>query len=127
MGMKHYKFNKEASISIVNAIVVGDGDYIDYCNDRHEHMKISSALSWITGNFIESKIAEISSELNLSYKRAKAGLTWDYLQFIHDGTKKLFLIKNAAYFNKKTFHRLFCRITIKAKGIVEHTFTNFQK
>lgn len=66
-------------------------------------MTISSAFAWTKGNFIESKIAEISPDLNLSYKRSKAGLTWDYLQFIHGETKKLFLIKNAAYFNENCF------------------------
>ena len=114
--MKQYKFNKEDSISIVNAIVEGYGDYIDHRKDRHEHMKISSAFAWTKGNFIESKIAEISSELNLSYKRAKAGLTWDYLQFIHDGTKKLFLIKNAAYFNKNNFSQAILPNNNQSKG-----------
>ena len=41
--------------------------------------------------------------MNLTYQKAKAGLTWEYLQFSHNETKKLFLIKNAAYFNEKTF------------------------
>src|SRR5690625_1382190 len=66
-------------------------------------MTISSAFAWTKGNFIESKIAEVSSDINFSYKKAKAGLTWDYLQFIKDDTKKLFLLKNAAYFNENSF------------------------
>lgn len=54
-------------------------------------------------NFIESKIAEVSDELNLSYKKARAGLAWDYLQFFQGDKKVLFLIKNAAYFNENSF------------------------
>lgn len=66
-------------------------------------MIISSAFAWTKGNFIESKIAESSENLNLSYKRAKAGLTWDYLQFLQGDKKTLFLIRNAAYFNENNF------------------------
>lgn len=101
--MEQYKFNHSDSEMIVNSIVEGYRDYIEHRKDRHEKMIISSAFAWTKGNFIESKIAETSPELNLSYKKSKAGLTWDYLQFIHDETKKLFLLKNAAYFNENCF------------------------
>ncbi|KAB8130303.1 hypothetical protein F9U64_14360 [Gracilibacillus oryzae] len=101
--MDRYKFEPQQSEMIVNAIVEGYRDYIDHRKDRHEKMTISSAFAWTKGNFIENKISEISPALNITYKTAKAGLTWDYLQFIHDDTKKLFLIKNAAYFNENNF------------------------
>lgn len=101
--MEEYKFNPQDGKAIVNAIVEGYQEYIDHRKDRHNKMTISSAFAWTKGNFIESKIAEISSELKLSHRKAKAGLTWDYLQFTHGDTKKLFLIKNAAYFNEKCF------------------------
>ncbi|WP_096271250.1 spr1630 family ClpXP-sensitive toxin [Paucisalibacillus globulus] len=101
--MDQYKFHSYDSSTIVNAIVEGYRDYIEHRKERHCKMKISSAFAWTKGNFIESKIAEISENLNLSYKKAKAGLTWDYLQFIHGESKKLFLIKNAAYFNENSF------------------------
>ncbi|UJL46330.1 hypothetical protein KFZ58_18610 [Virgibacillus sp. NKC19-16] len=101
--MEQYNFDANHSKEIVNAIVEGYRNYVEHRRDRHEKMKISSAFAWTKGNFIESQIAEVSSDLNLSYKKAKAGLTWDYLQFIHGDTKKLFLIKNAAYFNENNF------------------------
>ncbi|GAA0435790.1 hypothetical protein GCM10008983_10550 [Lentibacillus halophilus] len=101
--MRQYEFNTNESEIIVNAIVEGYRDYIEHRKDRRQKMKISSAFAWTKGNFIENKIAEISSNINLSYKMSKAGLTWDYLQFIHNDTKKLFLIKNAAYFNQNNF------------------------
>ncbi|MBY7145081.1 hypothetical protein KFZ56_18855 [Virgibacillus sp. NKC19-3] len=101
--MEQYKFDAEHSKEIVNAIVEGYRNYVEHRKDRHEKMKISSAFAWTKGNFIESQIADISSDLHLLYKKAKAGLTWDYLQFIHDDTKKIFLIKNATYFNENNF------------------------
>ncbi|WP_217587550.1 hypothetical protein [Lentibacillus saliphilus] len=101
--MEQFRFNPSESEIIVNAIVEGYRDYIDHRKDRHQTMRISSAFAWTKGNFIENKIAEVSGDLNLSFKMAKAGLTWDYLQFIHGDTKKLFLIKNAAYFNESNF------------------------
>lgn len=98
-----YKFDERDSEIIVNAMVEGYRDYIDHRKDRNEKMVISSAFAWTKENFIESRIANDSLKLNMTYQRAKAGLTWEYLQFRQDDTKKLFLIKNAAYFNEKAF------------------------
>lgn len=114
--MDQFKFDPKDSETIVNAIVEGYREYIEHRKDRYEKMTISSAFAWTKGNFIESKIAEISPDLNLSYKFAKAGLTWDYLQFIHGDTKKLFLIKNAAYFNEKSFSQALLPNQQKSKG-----------
>ncbi|WP_152658158.1 hypothetical protein [Oceanobacillus sp. CFH 90083] len=104
--MDAYKFDTNDSNFIVEAIVEGYRDYVDHRKERHRNMKISSAFAWTKGNFIESKLAENSDRLHFTYRHAKAGLTWDYLQFIHGDTKKLFLIKNAAYFNKDHFSQV---------------------
>lgn len=101
--MEQYKFKPEHNKMIVDAIVNGYHDYIDHRRDRKEKMKISSAFAWTKGNFIESKIAEDCIQHGFTYKKSRAGLTWDYLQFIHGDTKILFLIKNAAYFNQDCF------------------------
>ncbi len=114
--MEQFKFNPEDSEEIVNAIVEGYREYIEHRKDRFEKMAISTAFAWTKGNFIESKIAEISPTLNLSYRFAKAGLTWDYLQFIYGDTKKLFLIKNAAYFNENCFSQAILPNQKKSKG-----------
>ncbi len=103
IDVEGYKFESVHSKKIVNAIVEGYREYIEHRKDRHEKMKISSAFAWTKGNFIESKLADISDELNIEYKKAKAGLTWDYLQFIQGDKKVLFLIKNAAYFDENNF------------------------
>lgn len=101
--MDEYKFNPEHSKMIVDAIVDGYHDYIEHRRDRKSKMKISSAFAWTKGNFIESRLAEESVNHGFTYKKSKAGLTWDYLQFIHGDSKILFLIKNAAYFNENSF------------------------
>lgn len=101
--MDQYKFKQEHSQMIVDAIVDGYRDYIEHRKDRKAHMKISSAFAWTKGNFIESKVADECEELGFTYKKSKAGLTWDYLQFVHDESRILFLIKNAAYFNPNHF------------------------
>ncbi|TFJ92405.1 DUF5986 family protein [Lentibacillus salicampi] len=99
--MDQFKFDGDQSKRIVDAIVEGYRDYIEHRKERYEKMIISSAFAWTKGNFIESKIAEVNGDL--TYKKAKAGLTWDYLQFIQGDKKLLFLIKNAAYFNEDSF------------------------
>ncbi|MEC0181299.1 hypothetical protein P4H61_07270 [Paenibacillus peoriae] len=101
--MDQFKFRSEHNKMIVDAIVDGYRDYIEHRKDRKAKMKISSAFAWTKGNFIESKVAEECVDHGFTYKKSKAGLTWDYLQFIHGDSKILFLIKNAAYFNEKCF------------------------
>lgn len=51
-----------------------------------------------------------------TYKKSKAGLTWDYLQFIHGDSKILFLIKNAAYFNEECFSQAILPANGNKKG-----------
>lgn len=101
--MEQYKFNAIHNKMIVEAVVEGYREYIEHRKDRKEKMKISSAFAWTKGNFIESKVAEECVEFGFMYKKSKAGLTWNYLQFIHGESKILFLIKNAAYFNENCF------------------------
>lgn len=103
--MIRYKFNDKDSEIIVNAIVAGYRDYIEHRKERNREMIISSAFAWTKGNFIESRVAQDSPKLNITYHKAKAGLTWEYLQFSQDDTQKLFLIKNAAYFNENAFSK----------------------
>lgn len=112
--MDQYKFKSEHNKMIVEAIVDGYRDYVDHRKDRREKMKISSAFAWTKGNFIESKIAEKCVNLGFTYKKSKAGLTWDYLQFIHGDSRILFLIKNAAYFNEKCFSQ--AKLPTNGKG-----------
>ncbi|MCQ4087868.1 hypothetical protein [Saccharibacillus sp. JS10] len=101
--MDQYRFSPQQSQMIVDAIVEGYREYIEHRKDRKAVMKISSAFAWTKGNFIESRIAEEAANHGFTYKKSKAGLTWDYLQFVHQGSKILFLVKNANYFNENAF------------------------
>src|SRR5699024_3376120 len=93
-GMEKYRFIVEDAKVIVDVIVEGYRDYIEHRKERNRSMYISSAFAWTKGNFIEDKVAKNSAKLNIGYEKAKAGLTWDYLQFNHQETKKLFLIES---------------------------------
>lgn len=117
IDVEQYKFETGHSKMIVNAIVEGYRGYIEHRKDRQQKMKISSAFAWTKGNFIESKIAEVSGDLDFTFKKAKAGLTWDYLQFLHGETKKLFLIKNAAYFNENNFSQAVLPNKTRSEGL----------
>src|SRR5690606_26230614 len=97
MKMEQYKFEPAHSKMIVDSVVEGYRDYVEHRKERKQKMKISSAFAWTKGNFIESKVAEECVNHGFKYKQSKAGLTWDYLQFINGDKKSLFLIKNAAY------------------------------
>jgi hypothetical protein len=114
--MDQFKFKSEHNKMIVDAIVDGYRDYVEHRKDRKAKMKISSAFAWTKGNFIESKVAEECVDHGFTYKKSKAGLTWDYLQFIHGDSKILFLIKNAAYFNEKCFSQAKLPTTGDKKG-----------
>lgn len=97
-GMNLYRLNPRYAHMIVDAIVEGYRDYIEIRKKYRNSMAISSAFAWTKGNFIEHKVAERARSFGFHFKRAKAGMTWDYLQFIHDDDKLMFVIKDAAYF-----------------------------
>jgi hypothetical protein len=120
--MKPYKFPEEHAKIIVSAVVEGYRNYIDHRRDRKQSMKISSAFAWTKGNFIESKIADECEKFGFLYKKSKAGLTWDYLQFTDKDNNVLFLIKNAAYFDPKSFSKSNLPATSK-KG-AQRTYLN---
>lgn len=105
MKLEKYQFSQGHNQVIVRAIVEGYRKYIDHRIDRKGKMTISSAFAWTKDNFIESEIAETGKEHGFTFERSKAGPTWNYLQFINDETKSLFLMKNADYFNPEFFAR----------------------
>lgn len=101
--MEKHQFTKEHYTMIVKAIIDGYSEYIEHRRDRKNKMIISSAFAWTKGNFIESEIAKTCEDIGFSYIRSKAGPTWQYLQFVDDQTKRLFLIRNARYFDSSSF------------------------
>lgn len=103
MKLEHYQFSQEHNEMIVNAIVSGYQKYVDLRCELDKKMAISFAFAWTKENFIESEVADVCAKNGFTVKLSKAGPSWDYLQFLNDETKSLFLIKNAGYFNQPGF------------------------
>lgn len=78
----------------------GYNEYLDIRREKLKTMRISGAYAWVKGNHIDDKVAEVCSDYGVESKIAKAGLTWQYLQFNYGEEKILFIVKNARYFNK---------------------------
>lgn len=97
-GLDLYKLKPHYARMIVDAIVDGYRDYIEIRKKYRSLMAISSGFAWTKSNFIEHKVVERCQSLGFRYKKARAGLTWDYLQFIHEQDRMMFVIKDAAYF-----------------------------
>ncbi len=97
-GLDSFKLKPDYARMIVDAIVDGYRDYIEIRKKYRSMMAISSGFAWTKSNFIEHKVAERCQALGFRYKKARAGLTWDYLQFIHEQDRMMFVIKDAAYF-----------------------------
>lgn len=68
-------------------------------------MHISTAYAWVKGNHIDDQTAEECKDLGIDFTRAKAGYTWGYLQFNINNKNRMFIIKNAKYFDEKNFPR----------------------
>lgn len=101
--MKAYSFSSEVNQRIVNGILHGYKNYIRERNDKHRDMKISDAYAWVKGNHIDDQIATECEDIGITYKKAKAGYTWGYLQFSSSEDISMFIIKNAKYFNSDNF------------------------
>lgn len=95
--------------SIVNGILQGYKNYIEERKVKKEEIIISTAYAWVRGNHIDDQTAVECDDLEISFTKAKAGYTWGYLQFNIEKEKRMFIIKNAKYFDENDFPR--------AKGI----------
>ncbi|MFS0591762.1 hypothetical protein AB1L05_09180 [Cytobacillus horneckiae] len=97
--MKEYSFAADINQRIVDGILHGYKNYIRERNEKRNLMKISDAYAWVKGNHIDDQTATYCEEVGISYKKAKAGYTWGYLQFSSLEERSMFIIKNAKYFN----------------------------
>lgn len=125
--LEKHKFIQEHYTMIVKAIIAGYSEYIEHRRDRKDKMIISSAFAWTKGSFIESEIAKTCTDIGFTYIRSKAGPTWQYLQFVDNETKSLFLIKNANYLRHLALPILEFQFLVRKKGIHEHTCRNSLK
>lgn len=105
--MQEYSFSSDLNQKIVDGILKGYNEYIEVRKDKKRTMNISGAYAWTKGNHIEDAVSKELLDLNITFNPAKAGYTWGYLQFNHDDgvSKKMFIIKNAKYFNVEEFDR----------------------
>ncbi|ALX50116.1 hypothetical protein AOX59_16955 [Lentibacillus amyloliquefaciens] len=104
--MEKYRMGSTMNQSVVNGILQGYKNYIEERKAKKEEMHISTAYAWVKGNHIDDQTAEECKESGISFTKAKAGYTWGYLQFNIDNDKRMFIIKNAKYFDEDDFpHR----------------------
>lgn len=97
--MREYCLPEKLNESIVDGIIDGYRDYLDVRRQKSRELKVHGAYAWVKGNHIDHYVAISCEEHGVSGTLAKAGLTWQYLQFSHMNEKTLFVVKNARYFN----------------------------
>ncbi len=99
----NYKFTTELGQKIVDGILKGYSQYSEERIRKSEELHISGGFAWTKGNYIDHHAAEEMKELGFQHLKSKAGPTWGYLQFVHDGDAKLIIIRNQKYFNEDDF------------------------
>lgn len=97
--MTNFQLPKTMSESIVDGIIYGYKDYVNVRREKAGELKVHGAYAWVKGNHIDHHVAVECEKHGVTCRLAKAGLTWQYLQFQHDEDKILFIIKNARYFD----------------------------
>lgn len=105
--MHQYRFEDNLNQKIVDGILKGYSNYIRERAEKRDTMYISGAYAWVKGNHIDDQTGREVSDMGIEYNTARAGHTWGYLQFRHaeEGRNRIFIIRNARYFNEKEFDR----------------------
>lgn len=97
--MQEYQLSDELNESIVDGIIEGYRDYLDVRRQKARELKVHGSYAWVRGNHIDHYVALACEEHGVTSSVAKAGLTWQYLQFTEREDRILFIVKNARYFN----------------------------
>ncbi|MBB1069347.1 hypothetical protein H5S40_04150 [Limosilactobacillus sp. RRLNB_1_1] len=99
---------------IVNGIMRGEQNYLQMCLRERPKLIVSDGLSWSRSNYIDTFVGKETEDYpDVSYKKAKAGHTWGYLQFVYnqsDDHKSLIFIKNIRTISTQ-FNGLFTNIS----------------
>lgn len=105
--MHQYRFEDSLNQKIVDGILKGYSNYIRERAEKRTTMYISGAYAWVKGNHIDDQTGREVSDMGIEYNTARAGHTWGYLQFRHteEGRNRIFIIRNARYFNEDEFDR----------------------
>lgn len=99
--MRNYHLDEKMNERIVDGIIEGYRDYLDVRREKALDLKVHGAYAWVKGNHIDHYVALACEEYGVKSTVAKAGLTWQYLQFAYEDEKALFIVRNARYFNKE--------------------------
>ncbi|MCP3763881.1 hypothetical protein NLX67_16030 [Domibacillus sp. A3M-37] len=103
--MTNYKLAEDLNQKIVDGIFEGYREYLDVRREKARTLKVSGAYAWVKGNHIDHQVAVSCEKYGVECKLAKAGLTWQYLEFNHDDEDTLFIVRNARYFNEEQVDR----------------------
>ncbi|WP_147803338.1 hypothetical protein [Alkalicoccus halolimnae] len=95
--------SNEMGQAIVDGVLQGYKDYLQERREKRNSMHISSAYAWTKGNHIDHNVVESSKNQEVKFAKARAGYSWGYLQFGHEQTSSMFIIKNGKYFDEKNF------------------------
>ncbi|MDI2588066.1 hypothetical protein OR571_13310 [Psychrobacillus sp. NEAU-3TGS] len=99
--MNDYKLAEVLNQKIVDGLMEGYREYLNVRREKSRTMRVSGAYAWVKGNHIDDQVATSCESYGVQSKLAKAGLTWQYLQFKHHDEKILFIVKNARYFDEE--------------------------
>lgn len=100
--MEDLKVESSICQSIVDGTLSGYKQYLDERKDKRESMVVSGAYAWTRGNHIDDQVSKVGQESGLKFTIAKAGYSWDYLQFAVNGKSEeyMIIIKNARRIKK---------------------------
>ncbi|AXI00763.1 hypothetical protein DV702_14255 [Sporosarcina sp. PTS2304] len=97
--MENYNLPEQLNESIVDGIIEGYRDYLEVRRQKARELEVHGAYAWVKGNHIDHYVAQACKEHGVKSSVAKAGMTWQYLQFFNKDEKILFVVKNSRYFN----------------------------
>lgn len=100
-----FRLSKQLNESIVDGVIYGYKDYLRVRKEAARNLKVHGAYAWVKGNHIDHHVAVECEKYGVKSKLAKAGLTWQYLQFRKEEDNVLFLLKNARYFDVNAVDR----------------------
>lgn len=91
-SVDEYKLSSRINKVIVDGVLKGYLEYLEERKVKKDDMNVSGAYAWTRGNHIDHQISEIGLENGLRFKNEKAGYSWEYLEFLLEGSGEPFII-----------------------------------
>lgn len=94
--------NQIQAQAVVDGILEGYRNYLEERRQKKAELKVSAGYAFTKGNHIDDTIATKLQNLIENDELAKAGESWEYLQFTFatDNDKCLFIVKNVYRLNR---------------------------